>query len=59
MEGVELREAASEEEFAAFGTLCRAYVDWCRARYADMPWFVEEVFGYQSLEAELSKLREK
>ena len=51
--------AETAEDFAAFGTVCRAYVEWCRERYADMPWFVEEVFGYQSLEDELKMLARK
>lgn len=55
----ELRLAATAADYAAFGELCRAYVDWCRARYRDMPWFVEEVFGYQSLDSELQVLAEK
>ena len=56
---VVIRQAAGDADYAAFGDLCRAYVHWCRARYADMPWFVEEVFGHQFLEAELLTLREK
>ncbi len=51
-----IRRAESEADFAGFGGVCRLYVDWCRERYGDMPWFVEEVFGYQSLEAELEVL---
>lgn len=51
--------AGTPEDFAAFGTVCRAYVEWCRERYCDMPWFVEEVFGYQSLEDELGMLAQK
>ncbi len=39
--------------------MCVAYVDWCRNRYADMPWFVEEVFGHQSLDDELKILASK
>lgn len=48
--------AETQDDFRAFGTLCREYVDWCRARYSDIPWFVEEVFGYQSLADELESL---
>ena len=51
--------AETLEDFEAFGTVCRAYVEWCRERYRDMPWFVEEVFGYQALEKELQGLSEK
>jgi GNAT superfamily N-acetyltransferase len=52
-------EARSPADFAGFGHVCRAYVDWCRARYREMPWFVEEVFGYQSLDEELKILAVK
>lgn len=52
-------EARSPADFAGFGQVCRAYVDWCRARYREMPWFVEEVFGYQSLDEELKILADK
>lgn len=51
--------ATTADDFEAFGTVCRAYVEWCRERYDDMPWFVEEVFGYQSLEDELKVLKLK
>lgn len=51
--------AETSEDFQSFGNVCRAYVEWCRERYSDMPWFVEEVFGYQSLEAELKMLAVK
>jgi GNAT superfamily N-acetyltransferase len=51
-----LRFAASDGDYDAFGELCRAYVAWCRDRYADLPWFVEAVFGHQALDAELKVL---
>jgi GNAT superfamily N-acetyltransferase len=51
--------ADSQEDYEGFGSVCRAYVEWCRERYSDMPWFVEEVFGYQALEEELKGLKEK
>jgi GNAT superfamily N-acetyltransferase len=51
--------ATTPEDFEAFGSVCRAYVEWCRERYSDMPWFVEEVFGYQALEDELKGLAQK
>lgn len=47
----------SADDVAAFAALVTQYVDWCRARYAtDHAWFVERVFGYQSLDAELAGL---
>jgi len=54
-----IEEAHSTADFAGFGEVCRAYVDWCRTRYRDMPWFVEEVFGYQALDEELKLLAAK
>lgn len=54
-----LMTATSPADFGAFGGLCRDYVEWCRERYRDMPWFVEEVFGYQALEVELEGLAQK
>lgn len=51
--------AETPEDFEAFGSVCRAYVEWCRERYGDMPWFVEEVFGYQALDEELKELAHK
>lgn len=54
-----LSSAETPEDFEAFGRVCRAYVEWCRERYRDMPWFVEKVFGYQALEDELNGLAQK
>jgi putative acetyltransferase len=54
-----IRLADTGADYEGFGGVCRLYVDWCRERYSDMPWFVEEVFGYQSLEDELKVLAEK
>ncbi len=51
-----LRLAESPADYVGFGGVCREYVGWCRNRYADLAWFVEEVFGYQSLDAELEVL---
>jgi GNAT superfamily N-acetyltransferase len=54
-----LKWAETPADFDAFGHLCRAYIDWCRARYQTLPWFIEEVFGHQSLDAELKVLDAK
>lgn len=54
-----IRPAASAADYVAFAELCRAYVDWCRARYAHDTWFVNEVFGYQSIDEELQDLSVK
>lgn len=47
-----IRPAETAEDYLAFGRLCRDYIDWCRERYASVPWFVEEVFGHQSFDDE-------
>ncbi|NBB14484.1 GNAT family N-acetyltransferase [Caulobacter sp. SLTY] len=57
--GFTIRLAESGADYEGFGAVCRLYVDWCRERYADMPWFVEEVFGYQALDEELKVLAVK
>jgi GNAT superfamily N-acetyltransferase len=51
-----IRVAATPQDFAAFGEIVAAYVGWCRLRYADDAWFVERVFGHQSLATELADL---
>ncbi len=54
-----IRAAETPQDYAAFAALCRDYVAWSRERYADLPWFVEEVFGHQALDAELADLAQK
>ena len=54
-----LRLAQTPADYEAFGQVCRQYVDWCRGRYRDTPWIMEEVFGYQSLDDELKVLAQK
>lgn len=51
-----IRTATSAEDFAAFGEVVTAYVGWCRERYAHDAWFVDQVFGHQSLATELADL---
>ena len=48
--------ATTTNDYAAFATLVTEYVDWSRKRYAADEWFIEQVFGYQSLDAELLML---
>ena len=55
----DIRLAESAVDYEAFGEVCRAYFAWCRARYSEMPWFVDEVFGQQSFDAELTVLAAK
>ncbi len=51
--------ATTASDYAAFATLVTEYVEWSRKRYAADAWFVEQVFGYQSLDAELLTLAAK
>jgi GNAT superfamily N-acetyltransferase len=51
-----VRVASTPSDFAAFAGLVAEYVDWCRSRYKDQPWFVERVFGHQALADELAAL---
>jgi ribosomal protein S18 acetylase RimI-like enzyme len=48
--------ATTERDYAAFATLITEYVAWSRTRYASDAWFVEQVFGHQSLASELLTL---
>lgn len=48
--------ATSAADYQVFAGLVTEYLQWCRVRYQSDPRFVEEVFGYQSLEAELKTL---
>ena len=52
----EILVASSAHDYAAFAGLVTEYVDWCRARYREDAWFVNEVFGHQSLATELEAL---
>ena len=54
-----IRQAESAEDFQEFAALCQLYLDWCRERYKDIPWLVDEIFGYQALEEELKGLAKK
>ena len=53
---VEIVEARSPEHIAAFADLVRAFVAWCRTRYADRPWMVDTYFQPAALEKELATL---
>jgi GNAT superfamily N-acetyltransferase len=48
--------ATTAEDYAAFAGLVREYVAWTRARLADDAWFIDAVFGHQSLESEMKAL---
>ena len=52
-------KVSGPENFEAFGTLIRQYVEWCRARYQEDAWFVDQALGHQALDAELAQLSVK
>jgi GNAT superfamily N-acetyltransferase len=56
MMALSIEPARSVQDYAAFAGLIDEYVGWCRARFADDPWFVDAVFGHQALERELAAL---
>jgi GNAT superfamily N-acetyltransferase len=51
-----LRSAVTPEDYAAFGRLIDEYQAWLRVRYADDPWFIDQVFSHQGLSQELQGL---
>ncbi len=52
-------QAASPQDFVAFASLVKEYVNWCRERFADRPGIVDSIFGIQSLTDELRELSSK
>lgn len=56
--GTEIRRAVSNADYQAFAEIIIQYAGWCRDRYRDDAWFIDEVFGYQALSSELEHLRE-
>jgi len=51
--------ATSEADYAAFGVLVREYVDWCRARFAQDSWLIDEALSHQALDRELETLQSR
>jgi len=49
--------ATSEADYAAFGVLVREYVEWCRARFAQDSWLIDEALSHQALDRELETLQ--
>ena len=49
--------ADSEADYAAFGALVREYVEWCRARFAQDSWLIDEALSHQALDRELETLQ--
>jgi GNAT superfamily N-acetyltransferase len=52
----EISTARTQADYDAFAAVVTEYVDWCRTRYADLEWFVRDVFSHQSLQTELDAL---
>jgi GNAT superfamily N-acetyltransferase len=52
----EIAQARAAADYAAFGVICRTYVDWFGERYRDVPGFTQAIFGRQDLDAELGDL---
>ncbi len=48
--------ASSKQDYLAYADLIGEYVEWCKRRYEDDAWFIREVFGHQSLSAEIPEL---
>jgi ribosomal protein S18 acetylase RimI-like enzyme len=46
----------SAKDYAFFAQLVREYADWCRDRYRDDSWFVDQALSHQSLDRELDAL---
>jgi ribosomal protein S18 acetylase RimI-like enzyme len=53
---VDVSLATSEADYAAFGALVREYAEWCRARFAQDSWLINEALSHQSLDRELESL---
>ncbi|MEP7329251.1 MAG: GNAT family N-acetyltransferase [Betaproteobacteria bacterium] len=51
-----IRTASSVKDYDDFARLVAEYVDWCRDRYKEDVWFIDNVFGHQSLATELTAL---
>ena len=53
---ISITPAVHPSDFATFASLVGDYAGWCRERYRDDTWFVDQVFGHQSLASELEDL---
>jgi putative acetyltransferase len=53
---LEIALASSSADYAAFGGLVREYVDWCRVRFAQDSWLIDEALSHQALDRELETL---
>jgi GNAT superfamily N-acetyltransferase len=49
--------ATNEADYADFGMLVREYVDWCRVRFAQDSWLIDEALSHQALDRELETLQ--
>jgi ribosomal protein S18 acetylase RimI-like enzyme len=51
--------ATTASDYESFAALVTQYVEWSRRRYQGDTWFIEQVFGHQSLASELPTLSTK
>lgn len=51
-----IQPASTARDYEAFAALIHEYVDWCRTRYRDDAWFIDQVLGHQSFASELGSL---
>jgi GNAT superfamily N-acetyltransferase len=56
---VRIVAAETASDYAVLGELMREYVGWCRERYAEDAWFVDQALSHQSLDSELADLAAK
>ncbi len=52
----EISRASSVEDYRAYADIIDEYVKWCKRRFDDDVWFINEVFGHQSLDEEIADL---
>lgn len=48
--------AQAAQDFVELSGLVREYVVWCKARYRDDAWFIDQAFSHQALDRELKEL---
>jgi putative acetyltransferase len=53
---INVREATTNEDHAAFGALVREYLEWAMDRHRDVRWFFEMAVSHQALDQELKAL---
>lgn len=54
---IDIHIANNDADYAVFGVLVREYVEWCRARFAQDAWLIDEALSHQALDHELETLQ--